>query len=133
VRLTLAAFVGGLLGTALRVGADLALPHGETALPVGTLLVNVLGAVLLGFLVGGLWTRPGTPQWLKVAAGPGLLGSFTTFSAVMVSVVSLGAAGAWSLAGAYLAASVVLGLLAAAVGLTLARPLRPRPQAGAVR
>ena len=130
MRLILAAFVGGLLGTALRVGADLALPHGETALPVSTLLVNVLGALLLGFVVGGLWTRPGTPQWLKVAVGPGLLGSFTTFSAVMVSVVSLGAAGVWSLAGAYLAASVLLGLLAAAAGLALARPLRPRPGAG---
>ncbi|MFO7689327.1 MAG: CrcB family protein [Cryobacterium sp.] len=129
MRLILAAFGGGIVGTSLRLGADLALPHGDTALPVGTLLVNVLGALLLGFLVGGLWTRPGTPNWVKVAAGPGLLGSFTTFSAVMVSVVGLGSAGLWSRAGVYLAASVLLGLLAAAAGLALSRPLRSRPEA----
>ncbi|MFC5931362.1 CrcB family protein [Cryobacterium melibiosiphilum] len=121
MRLILAAFLGGVLGTSLRFAADVAVPHTTDQFPTGTLLVNVLGAAALGWLVGGLWTRPAVPAWLKVALGPGVLGSFTTFSAVMVSLVAQGAAGLWTLAVGYLAASVVLGFAAAALGLWLGR------------
>lgn len=130
MRLILAAFVGGSLGTSLRFAADLAVPHEAGQFPTATLVVNVLGALILGWLVGGLWTRPSVPAWLKVAAGPGLLGSFTTFSAVMVSLVSLSTAGFWALATAYLIASVVLGFGAAALGLRLGGRLAASHQLG---
>lgn len=121
VRLILAAFLGGCLGTGLRLSVDLAVPHTDNQWASGTLLVNVLGAFVLGWLVGGLWTRPDVPAWLKVALGPGLLGSFTTFSAVMVSVVASGSAGRWALAAGYLVVSVGLGFGAAALGLWFGR------------
>ncbi|TFD55537.1 CrcB family protein [Cryobacterium frigoriphilum] len=127
MRLILAAFVGGCLGTSLRFAADLAVPHSNDQFAAGTLVVNVLGALVLGWLVGGLWTRPSVPAWLKVALGPGLLGSFTTFSAVMVSVVAQGSTGLWALATGYLIASVVLGFGAAALGLWFGGRL-PRPR-----
>jgi CrcB protein len=127
MRLGLAAFVGGLLGTGLRLTADLGLPHDTTGFPFGTLIVNVAGALVLGWLVGGLWTRPDVPQWLKVAAGPGVLGSFTTFSAVMVSVVAQASAGLWGLAGLYLLVTLVLGFGAAAFGLWSGSRVAHRP------
>jgi CrcB protein len=119
VRLILAAFLGGCLGTGLRFAADLALPHTGEQFPTGTLVVNVCGALVLGWIVGGFWARSGVPAWFRVALGPGLLGSFTTFSAVMVSLVSQSAAGLWALAALYLVVSVGLGFGAAALGLWL--------------
>lgn len=127
MRLILAAFLGGCVGTSLRFAADLTVAHTTDQFPTGTLAVNVLGALVLGWLVGGLWKRPFVPAWLKVALGPGVLGAFTTFSAVMVSLVAQGAAGFWSLAAVYLAASVVLGFSAAALGLWLGGRFGARP------
>ncbi|TFC46593.1 CrcB family protein [Cryobacterium sp. TMT1-21] len=119
LRLGSAVFLGGMAGTGLRLGIDLALPHADAEFPAGTLLANVVGAFLLGWLVAGLWTRPAVPSWLKAALGGGVLGSFTTFSAVMVSLVALVSAGFSPLAWAYLAATLLLGFAAAALGLRL--------------
>ncbi|MBC7443246.1 MAG: CrcB family protein [Ramlibacter sp.] len=119
LRLGPAVFLGGMVGTGLRLGIDLALPHADAEFPVGTLIANVGGAFVLGWLVAGLWTRPAVPPWLKAALGGGLLGSFTTFSAVMVSLVALVSAGYSTLAWAYLAATLLFGFAAAALGLRL--------------
>ena len=108
-----AVVVGGAIGTAIRLGIDLGLPHGEFPWP--TLLINTVGAFVLGMLVARLW--PSAPTWLRAGLGAGLLGSFTTFSAVAVSLVSLTAAGSWMLALAYLVATLALGLTAAWLGI----------------
>lgn len=79
--------------------------------------MNVLGSFVLGLLVARVW--PTAPSWLKAGLGSGLLGSFTTFSAVAVSLVSLVHADQWMPALAYLAASLILGLGAAWLGLHL--------------
>lgn len=115
----LAVLLGGLIGTALRLGVDAALPHAETGFPFSTLVVNVLGSFLLGLVVARLW--PVAPAWLRAGLGPGVLGSFTTFSALAVSLVALADAGEWALAIAYLAATLALGLGAAFAGLALGR------------
>ncbi|TFD80046.1 fluoride efflux transporter FluC [Cryobacterium fucosi] len=127
MRLAPAVFLGGTVGTALRLATDQALPHSADQFPVSTLVVNAIGAFVLGWLVAGLWTRPAVPQWLKATLGPGLLGSFTTFSAVMVSLVGLVSADFRALAAAYLAATLVLGFAAAALGLWLGTRLAHRP------
>lgn len=111
-----------MLGTGLRLAIDLVLPPEANGLPWGTLLINVVGSLVLGLLVATLWGRPGTPSWLKSGLGVGALGAFTTFSAVMVSAVAMSASGQWMLAAGYLVASVVLGIGAAALGLTFGRP-----------
>lgn len=120
----LAVAVGGVLGTLLRLSIDWLLPHGGTGFPVSTLLINVVGSFVLGAAVARLW--PVIPSWQQAALGPGLLGSFTTFSAIMVMVVDVGAEGQLLLGLAYLAVTVIAGLLAAAVGLRLGgRPAVP--------
>lgn len=116
----IAVVVGGAIGTALRLAIDAAIPHSDAAFPFSTLIVNTLGAGALGVLVARVWSR--APGWLRAALGAGLLGSFTTFSAVAVSLVALADAGEWMPALAYLALTLVLGLGAAALGLRAARP-----------
>ena len=107
---------GGLLGTELRYGAVLAFPEAAGAVPWTTLVINVVGSFVLATLTT-LWiARPRTAFWLRAGLGPGLLGSFTTFSAVVFSVDQQfrgGMHGTWL---AYLGLSLVLGLGAAAAG-----------------
>ena len=123
----LAVAIGGLVGTGLRLACDLAFPHAAGELPVETLIVNLVGAFALGWLVGGLWTRPTTPMWLKAGLGSGLIGSFTTLSAVMASLIALTGVGESWLAALYLLVSVVGGLGLAAAGLRIGSLLAHRP------
>jgi CrcB protein len=115
----LAVLVGGLLGTGLRIGIDALLPHDADGLPLSTLLINVAGSLALGILVARAW--PVAPPWLRYGLGTGMLGSFTTFSALAASVVTLTAGGHALLAATYLVLSLVLGFAAAAGGLWLGR------------
>lgn len=111
----IAVLVGGALGTGVRAAIDLATLDGH---PWQTLGINVLGALALGFLVARVW--PVAPDWMRAGLGTGLLGGFTTFSALaLVAAQRLDAATL-----AYLAASIVLGIAAAWAGLRLGG--RPR-------
>ena len=123
----LAVFAGGLLGTGLRLTIDTALPHADDAFPTSTLIVNLVGTFALGWLAGGLWTRPATPTWLKAGIGSGVIGSFTTLSAVMGSLTLLDRSGQTALAALYLVVSLVAGLALAAAGLKLGSSLAHRP------
>lgn len=119
MRALLAVAIGGFVGTGLRLACDVAFPSPVGGFPLETLTVNLLGALVLGFLVGDLWKRPSTPAWLRAGLGTGLLGSFTTMSAVMVALVALGEAGEKGIAIAYLGISVIGGVALAASGLRL--------------
>jgi CrcB protein len=121
----LAVFVGGLIGTGLRLGIDALLPHqAPGSFPWSTLIVNVTGSLALGFLVARVW--PAAPAWARAGLGAGLLGSFTTFSALIVSLVELSFAFP-AVAVLYLGMSLVLGLGAAWLGLRLGSRAGGRP------
>jgi CrcB protein len=115
-RTILAVLVGGVLGTGLRLLADTVIPHVPGELPLSTLLVNLVGAFALGLLVAKVW--PTASDWLRAGLGAGLLGSFTTFSAIAVAMIELPLASA----ALYLGLSTVLGLASALLGLRLGRP-----------
>jgi fluoride exporter len=117
-----AVFVGGILGTALRLGLDDLIVSPPTAFPLATLIINIVGSLALGILIARVW--PTASNWVRAGLGPGVLGGFTTFSAVMVSMVTLGAGGKVMLAIVYLVLTIVLGFGAAALGLRIGR--RPR-------
>ncbi len=110
-----AVLIGGLVGTGLRLGLDALLPHADDAFPWSTLIINIVGSFALGVLVARVW--PIAPAWLRAGLGAGLLGSFTTFSALAVSLVTLTTAGNGSIAVIYLVVSLVAGLGAAFLGL----------------
>ena len=116
-----AVIAGGAVGTTLRVGLDALIPHGDDTFPVSTLVVNVVGAFALGLVVARL--RSSAPSWLLAGLGPGLLGSFTTFSAFVIPLVTLASSDRWMTAVGYLAGTLLLGLGAAAAGLALGRGL----------
>jgi CrcB protein len=121
-----AVLVGGVLGTALRLAIETLLPHGAEEFPWSTLLINVVGSFALGLAVARLW--PVAPEWLRAGIGTGVLGSFTTFSAVAVSVVTLTTSDRLLAAAVYLVVSVVAGITAALLGLRTGR--RPAPGIG---
>lgn len=125
LRVILAVLAGGAVGTGLRLAVDLLVPHGGAAFPIGTFLINLAGSFALGVLVARVW--PVAPEWLRVGLGPGLLGSFTTFSALAVSSVELTSVGAGAEAVVYLAASLVGGIAAAALGIRLGAPTASQP------
>lgn len=124
----LAVVSGGMLGSTLRLALDTALPNMPTGLAASTLLVNVVGSLALGVVAGALPAR--APRWVRAGLTAGLLGSFTTFSALAVSVVVLADAGLALAAMASLALNLALGLGAAAGGIMIGRVFAaPGPEA----
>lgn len=96
-------FVDAVIGS--RVGRDL---------PYGTLIVNLTGAVVLGFLTG--LTVSGE---VGVLAGTAAVGSYTTFSTWMLESHRLVEAGELRNATANITLSIALGIGTAALGRTL--------------
>lgn len=115
-RAWVAVAVGALAGTELRYGLGLLFPEASGAVPWTTLSINVGGSFILAALTT-LWiARPRTAFWLRAGIGPGLLGSFTTFSAVVFSIDQQARNGHHAAWLVYLGLSLVLGLGAAAAG-----------------
>lgn len=119
----LAVGLGGALGALLRFQMVLALKRADTLFPWGTLLVNVLGSFLIGALWAWFLSRPDTPEWLRVGLMTGLLGGYTTLSAVSLETTLLLEAGAYGPALANVAGNFGLGLLACFGGLMLMRSI----------
>lgn len=108
---------GGALGAAGRflVGQWL-LRHAAGGFPWGTLAVNLLGSLAAGFLLGSLDERSPQFVWWRLFLMVGVLGGFTTYSALMVEVLLLARAPKPPLLAAYLAATLAGGLLLVWVG-----------------
>ena len=86
--------------------------------PVGTLVINVSGSLLLGVLTG-LVIAHGASTDLRTIAGTGFCGGYTTFSAASVETIRLAEQRRWVACLTYAAGSLVLALLAAGAGLAL--------------
>ena len=117
-----------LVGTGAFVGAILRYWLGllvverlGAAFPYGTLLINIAGSLVLGFVVVTTLDQTAISPSLYLVLGPGLCGGFTTFSTFAVEVLTLIEERAYLPATTYVAASVILSLLAALVGGWLAR------------
>lgn len=110
--------LGALAGAPLRLLADrVAVARRGPGSVLGTLTVNVLGSAVLGVLLG----LRGLPPGVVALVGTGFCGTLTTFSTFGWDVVRLVEERALLRAAAYLAATLVLGLGAAATGYVLAR------------
>lgn len=92
-----------------------------TALPFGTLLANVIGSFLIGYLSWQLVHRWQLSNEMQVIVLTGFLGGFTTFSAFSLEVVSLFETGFNARAVIYILLSVSLSILMCLFGLYLAR------------
>ena len=94
---------------------------GET-FPWGTLIVNVVGSFLIGFIatISGTDGRFLIPAEARQFMMVGILGGFTTFSSFSLQTLTLARDGEWLLAGANIVGSVVLCLIMVWVGHMLA-------------
>jgi CrcB protein len=93
------------------------------AFPYGTLAVNVLGSLAIGFLYVWLLERvAGGVAW-RAFLLIGLLGAFTTFSTFSLETLNLIEAGQLGRAVANMLLSVVLCVAAASIGVLIARQL----------
>lgn len=127
--LLLGVLLGGAVGTGLRLTSARLLPHGVDSWPWGTLLVNVVGALLLGALLEALvraGADVGRRRVVRVVVGSGVLGGLTTTSALALEAVQLGEAGSPLVATAYAATTLLTGVAAAAVGVGLVAAVVPR-------
>jgi CrcB protein len=113
---------GGAVGAVLRywVSSGVYTLTGR-GFPYGTLLVNVLGSLLMGFLYIWLLERMPSGVALRAFLLIGLLGAFTTFSTFSVETLNLMEAGQIARAVLNTLLSVVLCVGAAALGVMLAR------------
>jgi CrcB protein len=122
----LAVAVGGALGSMARHGVN-HLARAQlltTRLPVGTVTVNLVGCLLIGFLSGINPQRiPFFRFYWREFLIVGVLGGFTTFSTFGLDTYTLGRAHATSLASINVAVQVVGGLTAVWLGHVLAAGL----------
>ena len=91
--------------------------------PYGTLAVNLIGSLALGFLVTALAARVLADSSLRLLAMVGFLGAFTTFSAFSHETVLLWQGGRWLALCANIGLNVGGCLLATALGILTARLL----------
>jgi CrcB protein len=124
-RLT-AIYVGGVIGALARVGLAQATPHGPGGWPWGTFAVNMVGALLLGYVFARLRDHP-EDSLAHPFLTTGICGTLTTFSTLQLELFEMVDAGRIGLAAAYIGATLALGFLCVRVGIAVER----RPEVAA--
>ena len=115
-----AIFAGGALGALARVGLGEAFPQAAGTWPWTTFAVNLLGALVLGWVV----TRLPPGSWRRPFLGIGVCGALTTFSTLQLELLRMLDGDRWGLALAYAAASLAGGLAAVRLGAVAGRHAR---------
>ena len=116
LKILLAIGLGGAIGTLLRYVLNVyTLTVGY---PIGTMLENLFGSLLLGMLTGFFLYRI-VPDWLKLGLGVGLCGGFTTMSTLAADAVFLSTHYPVYYPLLYVAISVIGGVAAAFIGFRL--------------
>ena len=114
--------LGGALGASLRYAAVLLGTCWGTSNQTATVLINIIGSFLLGFLTA--MTPSGS---LMMFAAIGVCGSFTTFSTYSVHSVALLQDGRYGAAAVYIAGTVILCLISAWAGIIVGQRMNSLP------
>jgi len=118
----IAVTLGGILGTLLRFATGtLIVAHWPRFFYAGTLAVNIVGCLLIGYLYGLFLIRPDIPVEVRSGVIVGFIGGLTTFSSFSLDTVRLLEGGQGLLAVGYCAISVFGGLFATWAGLALTK------------
>lgn len=115
----LVVITGGVVGALARYGLSIVLPA-PGGWPLPTLIINLAGAFLLGVLLEALVRRgpdTGRLRVIRLLAGTGFMGAFTTYSTFAVDAVKLLGAGHTLPALGYLAATVLGGAAVSGAGI----------------
>ena len=121
---SLAIAAGGAIGALLRfwISSGVYTLFGRS-FPYGTLAVNVLGSLLMGYLYIAMIERMASSEEWRAFALIGLLGAFTTFSTFSIETLNLLEQADYAKALANMLVSVLACIAAAFVGVSLARQL----------
>ena len=116
--------LGGALGALSRYGLGFWISSKwNQGFPLGTFIINISGAFLLGFLnILFIEKLTVSPLW-RLGIGVGFLGAYTTFSTFSYEVIMLLEGGSLLTAGLYTLLSVIIGFTGVALGVRLARML----------
>ncbi|WP_112811815.1 fluoride efflux transporter CrcB [Ensifer sp.] len=115
---------GGAIGSMARYLIGLwTLQRFGPGFPWGTLGVNITGSFLIGLLAELIMRKFGASADMRLFLITGVLGGYTTFSAFSLDAITLFERGDTVLAITYIAASVVLSILAVFAGLALMRAM----------
>jgi CrcB protein len=111
----------GAVGTLARYGLQgLVQTRMGSTFPYGTLLINLTGCLLLGFIGQLTLNRMLISSEMRIAIAVGLFGGYTTFSSFGWETAKMLEAGEWLRATTYIGASVIAGLLLSVAGIRLA-------------
>lgn len=122
-----AVFAGGFAGAIVRAQLAESLAHEPAGWPWATLLANLAGAFLLGYVATLLRDRQAAGDLRLRLVGTGFCGALTTFSALQFELLVMLEGGEPALAAAYVLISVIAGLAAVVTGSVLARRHRQAP------
>ena len=117
----LLALAGGLGAVSRFVADALVARHNPFRVPLGTMLINITGSLLLGIMTGviALGAPESTGATVKAVLGAGFCGGYTTFSTASVETVRLWMAEGRSTGLGYAAATLIGSVAAAGLGLGL--------------
>ena len=119
-----AIFAGGAVGSAVRTGLTELAPTHTGHWPWVTFAVNVIGCLLLGYLVTRLQERLPITAYRRPLLGTGLCGALTTFSTFQLELFRMLEHGDVGLAVGYCAGSVAAGFAGVAFGTAIVRRAR---------
>jgi CrcB protein len=112
--------LGAAVGAPLRYFTDRSVQaRHDSVFPWGTLAVNVVGSLLLGFILGGA-SAGGVSAAVVAGFGTGFCGALTTYSTFGYETVRLAEGGSWLYGFANIVASLAAGLAAAWLGVWIA-------------
>ena len=114
-----AVFAGGCLGTLGRYAVTFNVHLAPRSFPWVIVSINLIGAFLLGVLGGSLFTSRPDAVTLRLFLGAGVLGGWTTYSSIIVGVLTLAHLGSWVVCGLNVLVAVVVPFAAAVVGLVI--------------
>ncbi|GHH98356.1 fluoride efflux transporter CrcB [Neobacillus kokaensis] len=112
--------VGGMIGSIIRyILSTTAEEFGSSNFPYGTLLVNLSGAFLLGWITKKFVNLKKIPPQVLTALTTGVIGSYTTFSTFCLETIRLMQEGDYLFALLYILISLFGGLFFVRIGLKL--------------
>jgi CrcB protein len=114
-------FIGGGFGSVLRFVLGKWLNNSENGIPYGTFVANVLGSLLIGFILGYAAKNDALSQNSTLLLATGFCGGFTTFSTFAYENHIFLKSGDFTSFAFYTIASFVVGFLAVFAGISLVK------------